>query len=97
MAGLGAWMRRAKGGDKPGPSSDVPEPPGPSSDALYGERSSWMKQSRELERPDNPASWVGDEGTWEKAKAAVKPRWDEYDEPYAVVAHVYEKMGGTYK
>jgi hypothetical protein len=42
----------------------------------------------------NPPSWVSDEGTWNRAKKAVEPKWDEYDEPYAVVAHVYREMGG---
>jgi len=45
----------------------------------------------------NPPSWIGDEATWEKAKEAVKPRWDSYSEPYAVVTSVYENMGGSFK
>lgn len=57
----------------------------------------WSKKSKAYDRPDNPASWVGDEDLWEKAKEAVKPDWDKYDEPYAVVASVYQKMGGTIK
>lgn len=35
-----------------------------------------------------------DEELWKKAEAKVKPKWDEYDQPEAVVAHVYEAMGG---
>lgn len=50
----------------------------------------------DAERDGNPPEWVADEATWEKAVAAVKPKWDDYEEPYAVVAHVYKKMGGTF-
>lgn len=57
----------------------------------------WAAKSKDFNRKDNPASWVGDEDIWEKAKAAVEPDWDKYDEPYAVVASVYQKMGGTIK
>ena len=30
----------------------------------------------------------------ERAKVRVRPHWHEYREPWAVVAHVYEQMGG---
>lgn len=43
---------------------------------------------------NNPATWIADEDIWEKAKDAVKPYWDRYDEPYAVVTHTYKAMGG---
>lgn len=49
------------------------------------------------ERDGNPPAWVEDEATWERAKKAVEPKWSEYDEPYAVVAHTYRSMGGTVK
>lgn len=49
------------------------------------------------ERDGNPPAWIEDEATWERAKKAVEPKWSEYDEPYAVVAHVYRSMGGTVK
>jgi len=45
--------------------------------------------------PGNPPAWVHDEGTWERAKAAVRKYWDEYDEPWAVVSAVYSNMGGS--
>lgn len=45
----------------------------------------------------NPPDTITDESIWEKAKAAVEPKWDEYDEPYAVVMHVYKEMGGGFK
>lgn len=44
----------------------------------------------------NP-TWVEDEAIWEDAKAAVVPHWNEYDEPWAVVATVYQQMGGRVK
>jgi hypothetical protein len=47
-----------------------------------------------FERADNPPAWVDDEGAWERAKAAVEPSWDSYDEPWAVVAFVYSNMKG---
>lgn len=42
-------------------------------------------------------AWVKDHGLWNKAKTAVAPHADSYDEPYAVVAHVYKSMGGGTK
>ena len=44
--------------------------------------------------PDNPPTWVRDEDVWERAKERVHPHWHEYRQPWAVVAHVYEQMGG---
>lgn len=44
----------------------------------------------------NPPCWVEDEDIWERAKEAVAPRWENYDEPYAVVTYVYEQMGGGF-
>lgn len=38
-----------------------------------------------------------DEKTWKRAKKAVKPYWKKYDEPYAVIMHVYKNMGGKFK
>lgn len=56
-----------------------------------------MKLSKGITDETNPPASITDEGIWEKAKAAVEPKWDDYDEPYAVVMHVYEKMGGGFK
>lgn len=56
-----------------------------------------MKLSKGITDETNPPASITDESIWEKAKEAVKPRWDEYEEPYAVVMHVYEKMGGGFK
>lgn len=47
------------------------------------------------EQDGNPPSWVTDEALWQEAKDAVEPKWDDYDEPYAVVTFVYRKMGGN--
>lgn len=43
----------------------------------------------------NPPSWAKDEKTWSDAKRAVLRSWEHYDHPYAAVAHVYERMGGS--
>jgi hypothetical protein len=45
----------------------------------------------------NPPAWVASEKTWDKAKKAVKKYWKRYDEPYAIVAHVFRNMGGKLK
>jgi hypothetical protein len=42
----------------------------------------------------NPPSWVKNEAAWEEAKAAVHKKWRDYDEPWAVVAHVYKQIIG---
>ena len=47
--------------------------------------------------PGNPPAWVANESIWDKAKAQVKKNWNSYDEPWAIVADVYEKMGGKKK
>jgi len=56
--------------------------------------SSWGKAKL---APGNPPSWVGSEATWERAKKAVQSKWSDYDEPWAVVASVYQNMGGAVK
>jgi hypothetical protein len=45
---------------------------------------------------NNPPEWVTSKKTWERAKRAVDPngKGAKYSEPWAVVAHVYRKMGG---
>lgn len=43
----------------------------------------------------NPPDWAVDEDVWEKAKAAADKGDYEGDTYYAVVAHVYQRMGGT--
>lgn len=55
-----------------------------------------MELMEDYDEGDNP-SWAKDHGIWKKALKAVKPEGkgaDKFDNPYAVVAHVYKKMGG---
>jgi len=51
----------------------------------------------QLEPPQEgtPPSWAVDQDKWAKAEEAVKMHWDEYPEPFMVVAHVYKNMGGA--
>jgi hypothetical protein len=67
---------------------------------------SWLEEKHQKELKDlkkapemkhNPPEWVKSEPTWDKAKAEVKKDWNKYDEPWAVVADVYGKMGGEKK
>lgn len=53
-----------------------------------------INRAKNVDDESNPPSWALDEDIWEKAKAAVEDKWDEYDEPFAVVSAVYQKMGG---
>ena len=49
---------------------------------------------------ENPPAWVRDEEKWDRARDAVDPDGEggeKYDEPWAVVAHVYKRMGGKIK
>lgn len=46
---------------------------------------------------ENPASWVADEGKWDKAKTAAKEGGYAGDSYWAVVAHIYKNMGGKKK
>lgn len=68
--------------------------PALNSQTLPPEQAQWATATKAPERPDNPPSWVTDEDAWEKAKAAVKKNWGDYDEPWAVVSHVYQNMTG---
>lgn len=52
--------------------------------------------SKDIDEDGDP-DWVEDEALWEKAKEVVEPHWEKYDQPYAVVAHVYKLMGGETK
>lgn len=72
-----------------------------------GERVNSGKQDKKLRKlmkgfdpEENPPKWVAHKAKWERAKEAVDPEGegaDKYDEPYAVVAHVYKRMGGGIK
>lgn len=35
---------------------------------------------------------VDDEKTWKRAKKAIKPYWKKYENPWAIVYSVYQKM-----
>lgn len=50
-----------------------------------------------FDKTHNPPGAVGSEKTWDRAKKAVKKYWKGYDEPWAVVMHVYQNMGGKSK
>ena len=43
----------------------------------------------------NPPPWVKDPDIWESAKLAVSPYKKRYDNPDAVITHVYKQMGGV--
>lgn len=65
------------------------------SEILSASPAGWAAlNASEYPRADNPAAWVQDEAIWEQAKAEVLPDWGRYDQPWAVVTHVYERMGG---
>ena len=57
-----------------------------------------MRLSKKVTKENNPPQWVEDEDIWEKAKEAVGSEEDFTGESYyAVVTHVYKRMGGSIK
>lgn len=42
----------------------------------------------------NPPAWAADPILWEDARMAVEPHRAQYDNPEAVIVHVYKQMGG---
>ena len=64
--------------------------------ALYTESRQRMSGYRPTK--DGP-SWAADPDIWKKAEEAVDPegKGSDYDDPWAVVAYVYSKMGGGKK
>lgn len=56
------------------------------------ERAQLREWGRQAHVRGNPPTWVVDEKAWERAKAAVRPHWETYREPWAVVARVYENI-----
>ena len=96
---LFTWARSMVGGRGDGKGYEK-APPNVHRD-IYADRPeilSWIDLApRDFERPDNPPQWVANEALWERAKKAVEKYWSNYDEPYAVVTHVYENMGGTFR
>lgn len=62
-------------------------------ESLTPAQSEWvLKDPKGFPRADNPPAWVDDETSWEKAKAIVQKKWDEYEQPWAVVASIYSNM-----
>lgn len=62
-------------------------------ESLTPAQSEWvLKDPKGFPRDDNPPAWVDDETSWEKAKAIVQKKWDEYEQPWAVVASIYSNM-----
>ena len=56
-----------------------------------------MELLNDYEEGDNPL-WAKDHKTWNKAVKLIDPEGDgaeKFDNPYAVVAHLYKKMGGS--
>lgn len=57
--------------------------------ARLGHLKGWGKRRKVS---GNPPAWVTNEAKWERAKAIVKPHWQHYEHPWAVVAHVYRRL-----
>lgn len=55
------------------------------------------EEYKPFDKAHNPPGAIASEKTWDKAKKAVKKYWKKYDEPWAVVYHVYKNMGGKPK
>ena len=56
-----------------------------------------MELLTDYDEGDNPV-WAKDNKTWNKAVKLIDPEGDgaeKFDNPYAVVAHLYKKMGGS--
>lgn len=54
----------------------------------------WGRAEPALRRPDNPPRWALDPDIWDRARDTVAKYWTHYDDPWAVVTHVYRRMGG---
>jgi hypothetical protein len=92
-----AGMQDAASPSEPSPTPETAPSDVHSADLEEPMRSYAAAGGKATTRPDNPPAWVADEGTWERAKEAVRKYWDRYDEPWAVVSHVYSQMGGGSK
>jgi hypothetical protein len=65
-----------------------------------------LKLAKTVDLENNPPAWVEDEDVWDRAKEAVlgtatpsekTVSKSKYDEPWGVIAHVYQKLGGRLK
>lgn len=92
----GDWAAKA---DRPKAGNPGAPPPNVKADDLTHlrpeDREKIKTTGKARVMPGNPPAWVHDEATWERAKKAVQKYWGNYDEPWAVVAHVYGQMGGS--
>lgn len=70
--------------------------PALNSQGLPPDQAQWASVTNEPERPDNPPEWVTDEAAWARAQAAVEKDWGSYEEPWAVVTHVYKSTIGEF-
>jgi len=55
------------------------------------------KMGKDVDSLMNPPPFILDKDIWKKAKKAVKKHWSKYQEPYSVITHIYESMGGKIK
>jgi hypothetical protein len=53
-----------------------------------------MKLARSVDDVEDVPGWAEDEDLWHKAVGMLEDRMDEFDEPAAVVVHVYQELGG---
>lgn len=62
----------------------------------FHNREFWPAEDGLGQYVENPPTWVVDEDIWDEAKASVEETgaWERYDDPWAVVTHVYKRMGG---
>lgn len=56
-----------------------------------------MGKSYDEPNHPNPPSFIASEKTWKREKKILKKRWKKYDQPYAVLTDLYEKLGGKFK
>lgn len=67
-------------------------------DAAFAERLAWAELGEgEWSREDDPPRFVTDRATWERAKAAARPQWSDYVQPWAVVVATYDELGGVFR
>jgi len=89
-----------KGKPKVPPAVDVDEIRQQIEDGNGDEEIMDLVDGYDPEKDGNPPSWIdpADEAVWERAKAAVGPEGESEAEDYwAVVTHVFKKMGGAVK
>lgn len=73
---------------------NVAEPTGPQAVHLLGWILGAVEGNPEGPEGTSPPTWVKDPGIWVKAKTAARQGGYTGDTFWAVVAHIYEQMGG---